>query len=195
MSTSKNPNPQGKGLVPVLAALADARVPYRVPPKHIEQVSAELFTSLFILSSQFSFKPVLGKTYYLYRKQNAYQLSLIAPQRWNSKVYGQYIGECELQADMSWTLILSDGAAADQTLLSQIAERRQQFDIAMQQAEKIDDVLPVFEERLPFYQRVFASALSSSLSQSMHGSGIAGLSYSQALGLLGHDGKDEPPES
>ena len=44
----ENPNPQGKGQVPVLAALAEGqRAAAAAPAKHVEQVSVELFTSLF----------------------------------------------------------------------------------------------------------------------------------------------------
>ena len=59
---SKNPNPQGKGLVPVLDSITASRTTVSVPPKHIEQISSELFTSLFVLHSQFQFKPVVGKS-------------------------------------------------------------------------------------------------------------------------------------
>ena len=180
----KTPNPQGKGLVPVLAALNDARYQIRVPPKHIAQISSELFTSLFVLESRFSFKPVVGQSYYLYRKANAYQLSLLAPPQWSPLVYGQFIGRCDLQEDLTWTLDLAEAASADDQLMAAIRDRRAAFESALQQAEQVEDLLPVFQEQLPFYQRVFAAALAGSLDSSMRQSGIKGLNYAQAMGLL-----------
>ena len=58
----KRPNPQGKGLVPILDSLVQSRASISVPPKHIEQITSELFTSLFVLHSQFQFKPVIGRS-------------------------------------------------------------------------------------------------------------------------------------
>ena len=56
-----NPNPQGKGQVPVLATLSQTRSTMaEVPAKNIERISTELFTALFILESRFKFQPVQG---------------------------------------------------------------------------------------------------------------------------------------
>jgi hypothetical protein len=45
-------------------------------------------------------------------------------------------------------------------------------------------MLPVYCASLPYYQRLFASALASSLGISMQLSGIRELRYSDAKGLL-----------
>ena len=190
--TLKRPNPQGKGLVPVLDSLVQSRTTIPVPPKHIEQITSELFTSLFVLHSRFQFKPVVGKAYYLYRRtDNRFHLSLIAPQEWNGSGFGQYIGECVLQEDITWTLTLADDVAQDEALLSFIEERRRQFEDALRAADSVDEVLPVYVASLPFYQRVFASALANSLKLSMQKSGIQGLSYAQARGLLTAEGSGD----
>ncbi|MDH5446233.1 MAG: DUF2452 domain-containing protein [Gammaproteobacteria bacterium] len=181
----KNPNPQGKGLVPVLDSLAASRTVIDVAPKHIEQISSELFTSLFVLHSRFHFKPIIGKSYWLYRRRdNSFHLSMIDPDEWGGFGFGQYIGECVLQQDITWTLELDTHAASDQELLSLIEEQRRQLETALHDARSIDDVLPVYLESLPFYQRVYASALANSLKTSMQKSGIQGLSYTQAKGFL-----------
>lgn len=182
--TIKNPNPQGKGLVPVLSALNDAGRSIVVPPKQVQQVSGELFTSLFVLESRFGFKPVVGRSYWLYRRDDVFELSLLAPEQWSALVYGQYIGACDLHSDLTWTLMLSDTALADTVLMNEIATRRAEFEQELQSARCIDDLLPVFKEELPFYQRVFASALAGSLGASMQSAGIRGLSYQEAVGLL-----------
>ena len=90
---NNRPNPQGKGLVPVLDSLTESRAAISVPPKQINQIANELFTSLFVLHSKFQFKPVLGKSYWLYLRNNSFQLSMIAPHEWGGNSYGQYIGE------------------------------------------------------------------------------------------------------
>ncbi|SEO90876.1 DUF2452 domain-containing protein [Aquisalimonas asiatica] len=184
---SDNPNPQGKGQVPVLAALTENRhATAAVPPKHIEQVSVELFTSLFVLESDFNFKPVPGNTYWLYQKEGRFWLSPVPPQEWSPTVYGRYIGECRLQTDMSWTLMLADEVAEDQAFLAYLEDRRARFEETLESAETLDDALPVHESRLPFYQRAFAYALAHSLGTSMERSGIRALSYNEARGLLAH---------
>lgn len=181
----KNPNPQGKGLVPVIDSLVESRARITVPPKHIDQIASELFTSLFVLHSKFQFKPVVEKSYWLYRRRdNSFHLSMIDPKEWGGTSFGQFIGECVLQQDITWSLTLDDEAAKDEELLSLIENRRRQFENTMHDADSIDDILPVYLDSLPFYQRVFASALANSLKESMQKSGIQGLSYVQAKGLL-----------
>ncbi|MGD8571357.1 MAG: DUF2452 domain-containing protein [Gammaproteobacteria bacterium] len=184
MEKQPNPNPQGKGLVPILDSLAESRTQIDVPPKHIDQISSELFTSLFVLHSKFQFKPVVGKSYWLYRRGQTFHLSMIAPEEWGSSSFGQYVGECVLQQDITWTLTLDNAAAQDNELMALIELRRREFERAMNNAESVDSILPVYLKGLPFYQRVFASALAGSLSTSMQKSGIQGLSYAQAKGLL-----------
>ena len=65
MTMNKQANPQGKGLVPILESLEESRALISVAPKHISQISSELFTSLFVLHSHFQVKPVVGKSHWL----------------------------------------------------------------------------------------------------------------------------------
>lgn len=176
----KNPNPQGKGLVPVLESLASSRSLVPVVPKHINQISSELFTSLFVLHSHFQFKPVMGKRYWLYRRDEQFQLSLISPDEWGDGGFGLFVGECVLQQDVTWSLSLDSMAANNISLMQLIARKRAELEQALSSADSVDKVLPYYLERLPFYQRVFAAALANSLNGSMLQSGIQGLSYSQA---------------
>lgn len=187
----KTPNPQGKGLVPVLAALSAATQQSIAVPKQIEQIASELFTSMFVLESRFSFKPVQGRPYWLYREGDRYQLSLLSPQQWSATIFGEVVGQCILHEDLTWTLELSDAMANDAAFMAYIEERRRLFGEELRGAESVDDLLPVFRQQLPFYQRVFASAMAGSLGRSMQLSGIKGLSYEQARGLL----TAEPDES
>lgn len=176
----KHPNPQGKGLVPVLADLAASRSIISPPPKFMEQISNELFTSLFVLHSRFHFKPVVNKPYWLYRRGNLFQLSMISPREWGGACFGQYVGECVLQADVTWSLALDAVAARDQELMAMIEARRREFEQVLDDVDEVGQALPFYLEGLPFYQRVFASALANSLGISMVKSGIHALNYRQA---------------
>jgi hypothetical protein len=182
---SKQPNPQGKGLAPLLDNLLACRPRVAVPAKHIEQITRELFTSLFVLESEFRFRPVVGRAYWLYRQGERFRLSLVSPAEWSGAgPLGQAVGECMLQPDLTWTLQMSDAAAADGALLRLIEQRRQQLERQLETVCSVADVLPVFESRLPFYQRLFAAGLAHSLGVSMQRGGLTGLSYRQAQGLL-----------
>lgn len=180
----KQPNPQGKGLVPILESLAESRALVSVVPKHINQISSELFTSMFVLHSRFQFKPVVGKQYWLYQRARQFHLSLVSPQEWGSDSFGLFVGECVLQPDITWSLTLDNAAANNKDLMDYIETKRYDFEQALISAESVDTVLPFYLEGLPFYQRVFASAVANSLKKSMILSGIEGLSYSQVQKCL-----------
>lgn len=182
---NKNPNPQGKGLTPVLDSLQESRAMVPVLAKDIGQISHELFTSLFVLHSQFQFKPVIGKCYYLYHKQSIFKLSLVSPKEWGNDAFGQFVGECMLQKDITWTLNIDASAARDPVLMSLIAHRRAEFEQVLKSNKTIDEILPFYLDTLPFYQRVFASGMAASLRTSLVKSGIQGLSFRQAERLPG----------
>lgn len=56
----------------------------------------------FVYSSQYNFVPVMGETYYLYRKPNgSIFLSLISPDEWNM----EYIGATRLESNNKWIKI------------------------------------------------------------------------------------------
>ena len=58
-------NPQGKGLVPVLAAL-DALRPWQPGQKSGQMILRDFCLSALVLSARFDFRVVPNKTYYLY---------------------------------------------------------------------------------------------------------------------------------
>jgi hypothetical protein len=190
----RNPNPQGKGLVPVLQGLQQQwRSPVLIP-KQIDQIEMELFTSLFVLQSEFKFNPVPGKSYFMYDcSTNAaagpdagYKLLLVAPHEWHTPYPGRFVGECVLQQDRTWTLLLDPALAEDGTFMQQVEEVRSKLLGALEKAEKIEDVLPSFEDSLGYYGRITAFILGKSLLASMQLSGINTLDYKAAKGLLAH---------
>lgn len=183
MTTS--PNPQGKGLVPVLDGLAACRPRVAVPPKAIDQISRELFTSLFVLEASFQFRPVVGRGYWLYRSGERFRLSMVSPGEWGAgNPFGQPVGEAVLQPDMTWTLGLHPAAADDPAVTRLIAERRALLTARLEKAESLDEAMPDFEAELPFQRRALAAGLAASLRRSMQGAGIVALTYAQAVGLL-----------
>jgi hypothetical protein len=195
---ARNPNPQGKGLVPVLQGLQQHWQQPVLLPKQIDQIEMELFTSLFVLQSEFKFAPVPGKSYWMYDcfgttaagasagGGQGYRLLLVAPHEWHTPYPGRFVGECVLQQDRTWTLILDPELAHDAAFMQRVEVLRGKLLGALEKAEKIEDVLPDFEDTLGYYGRITAFILGKSLLTSMQLSGIKGLDYKAAKGLLAH---------
>lgn len=180
----RNPNPQGKGLVPVLQGIQQHTQRLVVPPKPLTQIEMELFTSLFVLQSEIRFSPVVGKSYWLYQHDDGYRLSLIAPQEWHREMTHRCIGQCVLQADRTWTLELTDAVAADTAFMEKIERQREALHAALERAQKVEDVLPEYLPSLGYHARITAFILGKSLRSSMQLAGIAALPYREAAGLL-----------
>lgn len=192
-AVTPEPNPQGKGLVPFLRDVAASRVKKSVPPKKIDQIAGELFTSLFVLESDFAFRPVVEKEYYLYRKDGRFRLSLVSPAQWTGELFGQFVGICVLRHDITWTIEMDEQASLDEGLSRFIEVRKEDFEKDLERAERLADTLPVYCASLPYYQRLFASALAGSLGISMQLSGIQDLTYREAKGLLDHEKEKATP--
>jgi hypothetical protein len=161
----KNPNPQGKGNVPMLADW-DALRPQLPARKSPTNILRDYCLSALVLAAQFSFRPVLGKTYYLYHDQRQWKLSLVAPTEWGEHMPGQFVAACELQTDMTWSL---DFAELERD--SATAEALLRFvdgftDTLATQHDLVAD-LPFYSSTLPYYQRMLATGLSVSLSHSI----------------------------
>lgn len=177
----KTPNPQGKGVSPLLAVIEQQdRMRQVSEPKDAARVATELFTAMFILESDFDFQPTVGRPHWLYRKDGRFRLRLTPPRAWHPAIAGDYIGECWLHKDMSWTLQLDADAAQDQALQELLGKRRQDFERELLQAETLRGALPHHRADLGFYRRVYAYALSRSLELSMRDTGIAALGYDEA---------------
>ena len=188
----KNPNPQGKGLVPVLQGLQQHWERIHVPPKQIDQVSLELFTSMFVLQSDFRFNPVAGQDYWMYEGKTGYRLLMVGPHEWTGSPPGRYIGKCTLQHDRTWTLELDPDVVADTAFMQEIEGRRERLQEELEKAETVEDIMPTFEASFGFYGRALAFILGKSLRASMELSGINALSYQEAKGLLPQNKWDDP---
>lgn len=52
------------------------------------------------------FEPIIGKTYYLYRRENGEDfLSLVAPNEWGRSKKMNYVATVKLLADHTWDVI------------------------------------------------------------------------------------------
>jgi len=183
----ENPNPQGKGLVPLLQGLDSHRLDRLLPPKKIDQVQMELFTSMFVLKSDIRFNPVPDRSYFLYQTDGRYKLLMVGPQEWTTPYRGRYIGECSLHQDRTWSMALDPAMTHDEAFMAEITSEQDKLQHALETARSVEDVLPVFEEQLGYNSRLLAYILGKSLGISMEMAGIRVLSYDDAKGLLAHD--------
>ena len=67
-----------------------------------EELITEMQWTKMLYESEYSFQPITGKNYFLYKKKNdKYFLSLIQPDQWNKK----FIGAFTLQNNGTWKKI------------------------------------------------------------------------------------------
>ena len=166
----KNPNPQGKGLVPVLQDLANLKTGL-LDPKSPGAFLRDYCLSSFVLSASFAFKPVVGKTYYLYTSGPDWTLSLIAPGQWSSEKADTFLAACHLRPDMTWELLTDTLASDDNKSRDALQRYIHAFVGSLAEQESISDSLPHYVRELPYYRRLLMCALSSSLKQSLPTSG------------------------
>jgi hypothetical protein len=162
-----NPNPQGKGQIGFLLDWAYSS-PRTVVAKRVPQLLADYFTSLLVLSAAFKFKPVFGKDYYLYTDGDGWSLSLVSPDEWNDDARRRaFVGKCVLHADSTWSITPSGNIGKQGAVDEALAEFYDGFIDKLRSQHPLEDDLPFYEARLPYYQRLFAAALSRSLKGSL----------------------------
>ena len=159
-------NPQGKGHVGLLLDWEYTR-PRGAIVKTASQLLADYFTSMLILSATFKFKPVVGQQYHLYWMDTQWSLSLIAPSEWSDDRRKRYVGKCELHPDMTWTMNPSQNLAERESAMMALGDFHDSFVEKMSSDDPLERSLPVYVARFPYYQRLFASALTRSLKASM----------------------------
>ena len=160
------PNPQGKGLTGLLPDWEYTR-PRGAIAKSSPQVLADYFTSMLVLSAAFKFKPVVGRDYYLYWMNDRWSLSLIGPSEWGADRSQACVGKCVLHADMTWTISPSVKLGECEPAMKAIAGFHDAFVERLRSDAPLEYKLPGYVAELPYYQRLFASALSRSLKSSM----------------------------
>lgn len=180
----KNPNPQGKGLSTVLDALTNSQAKASLPPKNIDQISSELFTSLFVLNTNFEFRPVAGNSYWLYYTKNKFKLYSTAPNEWACGQPGIFVGECTLQNDVTWTVYLDDQIKSQEWFITHIETQKAQLQNTFEDSITLEEAMPYYVKQMSYYSRLLTYGLSTSLKTSMQKAGINTLAYNQAKGLL-----------
>ena len=155
-------NPEGKGLNGFLLDWYQSE-PTGVVAKPRRQLLAEFFTSMLVLSAAFKYRPTVGTANYLYWINDEWSLSLIAPAEWSAERRAAFAGACVLQRDMTWTITPSDLLADRNAVSDAIGRFYDAFAEMLNTDLTLEEILPFYVRRLPYYQRLFASALSRSM--------------------------------
>jgi len=155
-------NPEGKGLNGFLLDWYRSE-PRGVVAKPQRQVLAEFFTSMLVLSAKFSYKPVVGVANYLYFVNGDWTLSLIGPDEWTEERRAGFVGTCVLQRDMTWTIAPSDLLAGDNDVSDAVGRFYDAFAETLDTDLTLEEILPFYVGKMPYYQRLYASALSRSI--------------------------------
>lgn len=157
-----NGNPEGKGLNGFLLDWYQSE-PRGVVAKPQRQILAEFFTSMLILSATFKYRPAVGTTNYLYWIDGEWALSLIGPDEWSDERRAGFAGTCVLQRDMTWTIMPSELLGEDNAVTDAIGRFYDAFAEMLDTDLTLEEILPFYVNKLPYYQRLFASALGRSL--------------------------------
>ncbi len=168
----KKANPQGKGLVPVLQDW-HALQPTITAEKAVGQLLADYCVSSLVLSAAFSFRPVPGQDYSLYYGDDGWQLSLITPLEWGQRQPADYVGVCRLRTDMTWQLSLPESVGDNRAVATALARFFDAFIASLDKEGTLEESLPVYLAQLPYYQRMLATGLSTSIRDSARVLGIA----------------------
>lgn len=155
-------NPEGKGANGFLLDWYQSQ-PRGVVAKPRRQLLAEFFTSMLVLSAKFKFRPAVGVSNYLYWINGEWSLSLIAPHEWSYERRAGFAGTCVLQRDMTWTIAPSDLLAEDNSVTEATGRFYDAFAEMLDTDLTLEEILPFYVGRLPYYQRLYASALSRSM--------------------------------
>lgn len=160
---TKNPNPQGKGLVTVLQEIDSRQLVSNTTNNYsLTKTIQDYALSRLVLCTEFNFKPVPSKPYYLYVKDSTLKLSLVAPNEWRDSCFGFYICQCLLESTMLWTFSnKSDDPKALDYLAKAVEPLKDTLLSDLFSNKPLEDTLPYYDERLPFHRRVLANALAS----------------------------------
>ena len=176
-------NPEGKGFNGFLRDWR-ASQPGGVVAKPRHQILAEFFTSMLVLSARFRFRPSVGVEYYLYWIDDEWSLSLIAPDEWTNERRAGFAGTCALQRDMTWTITPSDLLAGENPVSSAVSRFYDAFARKLETDLALEEILPSYAGGLPYFQRLYASAVSRSLRAAITLGDQAATSCRQWLMLL-----------
>ena len=159
-------NPEGKGVNPFMLDWHQSQ-PQGAVAKPRRQLLAEFFTSMLVLSSTFKFRPVVGSPHYLYWIDGEWSLSFIAPDEWTGERRAAFAGTCLLQRDMTWTIAPSEALTKESPVAEAMGRFYDAFASTLDTERTLEEILPFYVGSMPYYQRLYASALSRSVQTSM----------------------------
>ncbi|MFK7828462.1 MAG: DUF2452 domain-containing protein [Congregibacter sp.] len=165
--SDKNPNPQGKGLVTLLADW-EASQPVAFRMREPAELLLDWFVSALVLSSEFKFRPAINQSYYLYARKGSWQLSLVAPHEWVSRDVGDCLGLCRLQQDMTWSIEAVEDLNKNPRLRAALTAVVEGFMQTLDSDDALSEKLPAYRRDLPYYQRMLATGLGKSLRVSVN---------------------------
>jgi hypothetical protein len=165
-------NPQGKGLVPTLEDWRGAQ-PSVVRSRTPREVLRDYMVTSLVIAAEIRFKPRPGVPYFLYLTDGAWRLSLLSPDDWRGRQPGPCLGRCILTPDMTWQLQPARDASDHPELAEGLEAFRQGFADWLDQEGTLEDHLPFHVRELPYYRRMLAAGMSSSLQGSLARSGLA----------------------
>lgn len=159
-------NPEGKGVNAFMLDWQQSQ-PQGAVAKPRRQLLAEFFTSMLILSANFKFRPAVGSPHYLYWIDGEWSLSLIAPGEWSDERRAAFAGTCLLQRDMTWTIAPSESLTQENPVSEAMSRFYDAFANTLDTERTLEEILPFYVSSMPYYQRLYASALSRSLKTSV----------------------------
>lgn len=168
-------NPEGKGVNGLMSDWHSTD-PRGIVAKPQRQVIAELFTSMLVLSASFKYRPVPGALNFLYWSDGNWTLSLIAPHEWSQRHRDNFVGMCMLQRDMTWTIDPSENLVENSPAASAVRRYFAAFAEMLNTKLSLEEILPFHVKTLPYYQRLYASALSRSVSSTLSRGGHTSVS-------------------
>lgn len=173
----KTPNPQGKGLVPVLSHLNHLQPSAELNSRPYDVLLRYLFSRL-VLRARFSFQPVRERQYTLYWHNDQAFLSMITPEEFGGDWPERAVADCRLCGDLTWQCLhlYSGDKLAYMAELSADA-------LTIDPAASLQDTLPFCDGDLPFNQRALAYGMSHGVASQLQG--LTQLSIPALLSELG----------
>ena len=122
-----------------------------------------------------------GYNYSLYLVEGQWRLSLITPEEWGSRMPGDFVGECKLRHDMTWSVVFDESVAEGSQVHDALLQYLDGIHEQLQASGSWEALLRNGERHLPYQQRVLTTGLASSLRQSLALSGQSGVPLSVPL--------------
>ena len=126
----------------------------------------------------------MGAEYYLYWINGEWSLSLIAPGEWTDDRRAGFAGTCALQRDMTWTITPSELLAEKNAVSDAVGNFYDAFARELETDLALEEILPSYVDGLPYFQRLYASAVGRSLHAAITLGDQASTSCRQWLELL-----------